>query len=83
MSFDEFVRWLDKTFTYSEPPWTLWFDKKYCQNCAAEKAKYIDSGRELDFAYCELHDNCRFFDSKIDNKKTIEMWLNLNCEETR
>lgn len=81
MSFDELVRWLEKTFTYSEPPWTLWFDKKYCQRCAAEKATYVDSDKELDFAYCELHDTCRFFDSKMDNRKIIEMWFDLDCED--
>lgn len=59
----------------------VWFDGKYCQRCEAEKTTYVDSSRELDFAYCELHDNCRFFDCKINNRKTIKMWLDLDCEE--
>lgn len=81
MDFDEFVDWLDKNFNYSEPPWSLWFDGKYCQRCEVEKATYVDSGRELEFAYCELHDNCRFFDCEINDRKTIKMWLDLDCEE--
>lgn len=63
------------------PPWSLWFDKKYCQRCEVEKAAYVDSNRELEFAYCELHDNCRFFDCKMNNRKTIKMWFDLDCEE--
>ena len=83
-NIDELVEWLDKNGAYEGNPWSRWFDKNYCRKCEAVTAKsttdhYGDywSG-EHEFAWCELHGNCRYFQDmkKTPNRKqTIRLWL--------
>lgn len=82
-NIDEFAEWLDKYGMFDNSPWMNWWDKNYCKNCEHETARLVDTGREMEFAWCELHDKCKFFqnmDSIPDNKQIIKMWL--ETEET-
>lgn len=70
------------------PPWTDWFDKKYCKNCpvvscsdsVSKQILGIDSyyGGTVECAYCELEFKCRFF-PELNRTPTetdvIKLWL--------
>ena len=45
MDIDQLVEWLDEYSQYDSLPWILWFDKKYCNNCADIMCKYEDGER--------------------------------------
>jgi hypothetical protein len=81
ISIDEFADWLDKNGQFDTAPWTLWFAKKYCDNCKSIECHYVDAKEKLgitpfyndtiECAYCELADEsgvkrCRFF-PKLDD----------------
>jgi hypothetical protein len=69
------------------------FTEKYCSKCESIKCKYADAEEKLGFspfsysgeiecAYCELENKCRFFSELEDapsNVEMIKMWL---IEET-
>ena len=79
LSIDEFVDWLDEHCTLENSPWIDWFDKTYCKNCEPETS--FDG--EMEFSWCESHNNCRFFQDKNDIpdiKEIIRMWLESECE---
>ena len=94
MSIDELAEWLDKNGMFDNSPWSEWFSKKYCENCESIKCKYADAEEklgitpfsysgEIECAYCELENKCRFFqelDDIPDNKKVIKMWLEEEAE---
>ena len=77
-TIDEFIDWLDEYCIFDSAPWVQWFDENYCNKCPFIKGKYEDSDRELEFAWCELHDKCKFFPDMngiVDSKYMIKMWL--------
>lgn len=83
-SIDELVEWLDKNGAYSESPWERWFDKNYCRKCKPVIARAVTDqyedywSGEHEFAYCELHGNCRYFQdmkSTPNRKQIIRLWL--------
>lgn len=78
MTLDSFTDWLDKHGEFDGSPWIKWWEKKYCQACDSELVRDVDTGREMECAWCELHGKCRFFqemDYVPDNKDIIKMWL--------
>lgn len=82
-TMNEFIDWLDEYCRFEDSPWIQWWNKNYCSKCPAIKSKYEDSDRELNFAWCELHDKCKFFpdmDEAPDSKQIIRMWLESEVE---
>jgi len=94
MSIDEFAEWLDKNCMFDNSPWMNLFNEKYCSKCESIKCKYADAEEklgitpfsysgEIECAYCELENKCRFFqelDDVPDNKEMIKMWLEEEAE---
>ena len=83
-NIDEFSEWLDEHFTSEYTPWEQWFNKNYCNKCPSEIGKCELYENEMEFAWCELHDKCKFFpdmDSTPDSKQVIKMWLESETEE--
>lgn len=75
-NIDEFVEWIDKHCTCGDSPWHKWWDENYCNKCNPEIGYVPELDRDLEFAWCELHDKCRFFqDDVLDNKQIIKIWL--------
>ena len=76
-TLSELAAWLDEYGEADESPWILWWDKKYCSKCPDIKCRRVDTGEEVPAAYCELHDNCKFFPGEAipDNEKIIKLWL--------
>ena len=77
-TIDEFIDWLDEYCVFENAPWVQWWNNNYCNKCPAEIGKYEDSDREIEFAWCELHDKCKFFpnmNNTPDTKQMIRMWL--------
>ena len=81
MSIDEFAEWLNKNGNFEDSLWINWFDETYCQKC--EDVIGTCSGREMEFAYCELNDDkCRFFEEFDEvpwGKDLIKLWLMEEC----
>lgn len=76
-NIDELVDWIDEHFHFDSAPYWKWWDENYCSKCKAI-VQTDDEGHETKFAYCEVHDNCKFFkdmDNIPDVKQTIKMWL--------
>ena len=72
MSVDELTKYFDDYMMFGCCPWDTWFDNNYCKKCES----IIREGSE--YAYCELCDNCKFFQDMKDvpdNKQIIKMWL--------
>ena len=83
-TIDEFIDWLDEYCSFEDSPWVQWFDKNYCNKCPAEIGRYVDSDRDMKFAWCELYDKCRFFPDMVNvpsSKQMIKMWLESEIEE--
>jgi len=94
MSIDELAEWLDKNGMFDNSPWLNSFNEKYCEKCESIKCKYADAEEklgvspfsysgEVDCAYCELENKCRFFpelNDVPDNKEMIKMWLKEEAE---
>ena len=83
MDIDEMAEWLDEYGQFDSLPWLLWFDEKYCNNCADIMCKYEDGEREFPCSYCALNGNCKFFpnlDETPDNKMVTKMWLESEVE---
>lgn len=79
LSTDEFAAWLEQIESWDDNPWINWWNITYCKNCESEKGTLVDSGVEIELAWCELHDKCRFFKDKDkipDCKEIIKLWLN-------
>ena len=78
MNIDEFAEWLNENIVADDVPWINWWDKNYCNNCIAERLYSPVFGREAEWAWCELHGKCKFFenlDNIPDNKQIIKLWL--------
>lgn len=76
-NINELVDWLDEHATHDNSPWYKYWDERYCNKCESIKK----DGTE--FAWCEVHGNCRFFKEMKeipDNKQMIKMWLESECD---
>lgn len=80
MSKDALADWLDKLSECSdEAPWLTWFAEEYCDKC---NPIYEGNDRTHDFAYCELHDNCKYFPNEDMSIPTnlIKKWFEQEAE---
>ena len=87
MTIEELTDWIDKYGQFDNSPWIKWFDKTYCKNCESIKrhSKQYGYNTETSYAYCELHDNCKFFpdiEYIPDNKDIIKMWLETEANKS-
>ena len=87
MTIEELTDWIDKYGQFDDSPWMKWFDKTYCKNCESIKrhSKQCGYNTETSYAYCELHDNCKFFpdiEYIPDNKDIIKMWLETEANKS-
>ena len=77
MDISEFARWFEENCTHDNDPCVRWFDEAYCKKCEP-----IIEDR-MEWSYCELNDNCKFFkdvDYIPSQGETIEIWLNSEAE---
>lgn len=78
LSLDKFADWLDKYGMFEDSPWLNWWNETYCNNCKSEIVRVVENGREMECAWCEIYDKCKFFQdmkSAPDTKQIIKMWL--------
>ena len=78
MDIEEFAEWFNKNCSNNEDPCINWWDNNYCSNCEAEIAKYEDSNRDIEFAWCDLHGKCKFFQNMDQAPNALQMtklWL--------
>ncbi len=89
MDIEKLSEWLDKNGQFDSSPWMNWWNECYCNKCPSETGYITDFGGEYEwqtpceFAWCELHDKCKFFqnmDEVPDNKEIIKMWLESEVE---
>ncbi len=95
MSVEELAEWLDQNGIIDNSPWSEHFNNKYCANCESVMCKYEDAEKVLGFkpyflddevecAYCEVYNKCRFFpemDEVPDGLEAVKMWLEAEVEE--
>lgn len=76
-TFEEVVDLLETHLANGDCPWDDWFNDYYCNDCPSIVVKEERSGRETDvhYGYCELHDECRYFDFEVSEKEMISLWL--------
>lgn len=77
MNIDELAEWFEKNCLHNDDPCIRWWDETYCQNCEPI-IKSNEMGYKMEYAYCELNGNCRFFKDMAEvpnNKQTIKLWL--------
>ena len=78
MTIEEFSEWFDEYCAHDSDPCINWWNENYCSKCEPEIGHYEDSDREIKFAWCELHDKCRFFSNLTEIPNTVQMtklWL--------
>lgn len=84
MNIDEFAEWLDEYIVFDDSPWLKWWDKNYCHQCEPEIVSDDDYfGGKMEYSWCELNDNCKFFKDMAEipsTKEMIKMWLESECE---
>ena len=83
MNEKEISEFLDSIVSIDDNPQVVWFYKKYCDNCETIRLNTLDPNARCDYAYCELNENCRYFQNKddiFDNKEMIELWLESEVE---
>lgn len=94
MSIEQLAEWLDENGMWDYSPWSTWWDQKYCQNCESVICKSEDavkvvgprlcfSDGDVECAYCEIYDKCRFFpehEDVPDSSEIIRMWLEAEVE---
>lgn len=81
-NIDELAEWLDECMVFDYNPWVTWFDENYCSKCHAETAWDSELCRDAEFAYCELHCKCRFFEDMQeapDTRQVVRLWLESEC----
>lgn len=97
ITIDELADFLDEFGQFDGSPWMEWFGRHYCDKCESIKCKYVEAEEklgispllfsgEVDCAYCELNDHCKFFPhikGIPDNKEVIKMWLNEEADHDR
>lgn len=77
-SIDELVLWLDTHGEHDGSPWYEWYNANYCKKCKPEIGYMFKTERALEFAWCEIHRKCRYFQNMNDvpdSKQIIKMWL--------
>lgn len=75
---DEMVDFLDEYSMHDSNPWFDWWDENYCSKCMTEIKFTPYCGRYFEYAYCELHNNCRYFqdmEEVPDSKQILKIWL--------
>lgn len=75
---DEMADFLDKYTAMGDTPWEDWFDENYCNKCMPEISPDSYYCGYVDCAYCELHNNCKYFPEMNETpsyKQVIKMWL--------
>ena len=82
MTIDEMVDYLDKNWTTDNAPWISWWDEHLCNGCEPiyKDTELYDN---VEFTWCEINKNCRFFsdmNSVPDNKMMIRVWLESECD---
>ena len=78
MNIDELAKWFKENYIHDDYPVIAWWDKNYCKKCEPEIARILEDNREIECAWCELHDKCKFFqdmDNIPTSKEMIKMWL--------
>lgn len=78
MNINEFAEWYEQNCLHDNDPSINWWNDTYCLNCEPEIGRYIDSNKDMEFAWCELHGKCRFFQDMDKTPNTIQMiklWL--------
>ena len=78
MNEKEISEFLDSNISIDDNPWTVWFNKRYCENCETIRGYSLIPDVYDDFTYCEVNGNCRYFQDKDDvpdDKEMIELWL--------
>ena len=78
MDIDQAAEWLDKHGQFDSSPWVEWFDDTYCQNCEKIKGSVMDLSKEVECAWCEVHDKCQFFPDRSEvpeGKQIVKLWL--------
>ena len=92
LPIDELAEWLDEHGQFDNSPWANWFNENYCEKCESITCKVEAANvgltplypeQEEDFAYCELHKNCKFFkhlETVPDVTDIIKMWLESEVE---
>lgn len=78
LSTDEFANWLEENWSHDDDPCLRWFDEKYCSKCEPLE---ID---EREYAYCEVHHKCRFFQELNEmpiGVETMKLWLESEEDE--
>ena len=78
MNIEKLTNRIDKYGQFDDSPWIKKKKKTYCKNCESIKSRSKQYNTETSYAYCELHDNCKFFpdiEYIPDNKDIIRMWL--------
>ena len=87
LSLEDFVKLIDDYSKTDDAPWLNWFDERYCSKCESVYVSKSESAEKLGFepfgdgdvqcAYCEVNNYCRFFPSRESpsTKEIIEMWL--------
>ena len=93
MSSEEFAKWLNKKNMVDNTPWMNWWETNYCDHCDPLTVKAEDAEALLGLkpfnnepllcAYCELHDDCKFFPNREVPSITeiIKMWLEVEYED--
>ena len=78
MNIDEFAEWFDDHCAHDGDPCVTWWNNTYCANCEPIKGKPEGYHLELDFAWCELYEKCKFFQDmeRVPNTKEMtKLWL--------
>lgn len=80
MSVDELAAWLNKYLIIDDYPHIRWFAKTYCDKCEAIVGQHDGpfGVHKCEFAYCEMNDNCRYFQELSEIPSDLEMiklWL--------
>ena len=81
---EQMAKYFDNVFgeyEYDGVAWGKWFSDTYCANCEPEMSSFGERMPKQECAYCEINNNCRFFDHYPDYKESIMLWLNAECEE--
>lgn len=83
-NIDELADWLYEHCNFDDAPWWKYWDENYCGKCDGEVACVPElNNKEMEFAWCELHDKCRFFQDMNDipsEKQIVKMWLESEIE---
>lgn len=71
-SIYELAKYLDEYGSHDNSPWMQWFNENYCSKCDG----VLHNG--LEYAYCELNDECRYLPDMIFApyiEDIIKLWL--------